>query len=103
MQRYEEFINIINDPFKNGKRRYETILYPRIPVKATDIYILSKKLDRLDNIAYEYYGDQRYWWIIKVANNLPGGTLQIPAGSRIRIPYPLNVTQIDELIKEKQF
>lgn len=102
MQRYEETVGIIRHN-GDGKRRYETMLYPKIPKKTSDIYILSKKLERMDNLAYEYYGDPRYWWVIRRVNKLPGGTLQIPAGRRIRIPFPLDPAQLEELMATMQF
>lgn len=102
MQRYEETVNVIRHN-GDGKRRYETMLYPKIPLKTSDIYILSKKLERMDLLANEYYGDPRYWWVIRKANKLPGGTLQIPAGKRIRIPYPLDATELQVLMAEMQF
>jgi len=102
MQRYENTVEYIRHN-GDGKRRYETMLYPNIPHTTSDIYFIAKQLDRLDNIAHAYYGDPRLWWVIKISNNLPGGTLQIPAGKRIRIPYPLTSTQLSNLLREKQF
>jgi len=79
------------------------MLYPEVPRRSSDIYILSKKLERLDLLAYEYYQDPRYWWIIAKANAVPGGTLIIPPNTRIRIPFPLNEFQIETLLSNKQF
>ena len=102
MQRYEDTVKHIRH-HGNGSRRYETILYPSLPRRSSDIYIISKQLQRLDLLAARYYDDSRYWWILKKANNLPGGTLHIPPGTRIRIPFPLTDFEIEQLIAEKQF
>ena len=72
--------------------KYETVTYPTFSRREDDIYIISKKLDRLDILANRYYDDSSYWWVIARANNLGRGTLTIPAGRQIRIPQ--NITDI---------
>ena len=67
-------------------KRYETATYPIFERKEDDIYIITRKLERLDLLADRYYEDSRYWWVIARANNLGKGTLTIPAGKQIRIP-----------------
>lgn len=99
MQRYEEFCEIINN--NEGKRRYSTLYYPPIPKKGSDNYIFSKQSDRLDLLAYQYYGDSRYWVIIAKANKLFNPTLRIPVGTRLRLP-DLSLVEIDEIFKEAQ-
>jgi len=94
MQRYKDYLEYIAQP--NGKRRYETMYYPKFEHKTSDVYIIAKKLERMDLLAFEYYNDSRLWWIIRIVNNLPGGTFQIPAGTRIRIPYPLDQVALHE-------
>ena len=73
-------------------KRYATSTYPIFNRKEDDIYIITRKLERLDLLADRYYEDSRYWWIIARANNLGKGTLNIPAGKQIRIPQ--NITDI---------
>jgi len=70
-------------------KRFETTTYPTFPRKETDIYIITRKLERLDLLAEKYYDDARYWWVIARANNLGKGTLTIPAGQQIRIPQSI--------------
>lgn len=101
MQRYSDTVQLIN---RDGKKRsYETMYYPEFPYNHTDLYIIAKRSDRMDLLAYEYYGDPRFWWVIARSNSLPMGTMVIPAGERIRIPYPLGNYDIHELLKSKQF
>lgn len=95
MQRYKNYADIINDD--SGKRRYSTIYYPQIPRKTTDVYKVATRGDRLDLLAYEYYGDARLWVILAKANNLLLPTLRIKPGTRIRIPFPLDVGGLNEL------
>ncbi len=101
MLRYQEFSEIITA--SQGKRRYASLYYPKMEPKASDIYMIANKMDRLDLLAYEYYGDARMWVIIAKANTLHAATLRIPPGLRIRIPYPLDYDQIQDQFNEKQF
>lgn len=102
MKRYEDVVNTMRH-HGNAKLRYETSLYPKFPSQVTDYYIITKRLDRMDLIAYDYYGDETLWWIIQRANNLPMGTLMIEPGTRIRIPYPIDVFNLRERMKNAQY
>ena len=97
MRRYE----IGSDEVKNkdGKRVYTSMRYGVPPLKDTDIYIYSKRSDRLDTLAYRYYRDVRFWVFIALANNIGKGTLVVPPGFRLRIPYPLSQQSAVEQIK----
>lgn len=101
MQRYEEFTEPIFA--SQNKRRYSTIYYPKFERRSSDKYIVTKRLQRLDLIAYQEYGDSRYWVILAKANTIPKGTLVVPPGFRLRIPYPLNSGEISELFRDVQF
>lgn len=71
---------------KSGRRVYETWLPPKLDRTIDDIYIISKRGDRLDLLADKYYGDPDKWRIIAAANQLGKGTLVITPGLQIRIP-----------------
>lgn len=87
MLRYQEFAEtIIGD---NKKRRYGTLYYPDMEPMASDVYIIANMSDRLDLLAYQYYGDTRFWPIIARANRLHSASIRPPLGKRLRIPYPL--------------
>lgn len=103
MQRYKEFTEIIKDENNNNRRRYSTLYYPNLPQRDTDIYIITKRTDRMDLLANQYYGDPRYWVIIARSNVLNDATIRPPIGIRLRIPYPLNPDDIDTSFREKQF
>ena len=79
---------------KDGKTVYKSILYPEIPVSEDDIYIIAKETDRLDLLAYKYYGDVTMWWIIAKANQIRN-TFFIPAETQIRIPKDISSLQND--------
>ena len=101
MQRYEEFAEVITATQK--KRRYSTMYYPNIDRKTSDIHRVSKASDRLDLLATEYYGDPRYWVIIAKANKLHAGTIRVPVGIRLRIPYPLDSGDVAREFTIRQF
>ncbi len=71
---------------KDGREVYRTKIYPNIPLKDTDMYIVSQEGDRLDTLAYQYYDDQSLWWIIATANNIHDATFAVEDGTILRIP-----------------
>lgn len=101
MQRYEEFAEIIKTP--EGKRRISTLYYPKLERISSDVYIITKMSDRLDNLAFDHYGDTRYWVIIAKANNLHFPTIRVPPGIRLRIPFFTNHATIETAFRNKQY
>jgi len=102
MNRYREVSDRVEVSHTDRRERYETLYYPKFKYSENDIYILPKRGDRLDLLAFDFYKDTRLWWVIQIANNLPGGTLMVEPGKRIRIPQ-LTVNDIETLITEAQF
>ena len=74
----------INLKEKNLKKHYKNIKYPFIPLSTSDIYVTTVKGDRLDNLAFQFYGDPNLWWYIAKANNLT--TMNVAAGKSLVIP-----------------
>jgi nucleoid-associated protein YgaU len=105
--RYEN-ANIVNNSKKIDSdgterfvRRLETVLYPDFNnLVPNDTYILSQQGDRLDILAKEFYGDEVFWHVIAKANQIGHGTLIVPPGRIIRIPYYDDYQPISRLIKE---
>ena len=76
---------------KNGKPYYGHVIYPNIPLAETDVYIITTVGDRLDSLAYSYYGDSTLWWVIAMANNnVTRGALYPAPGIQLRIPIDIN-------------
>ena len=100
MQRYEKYSEIITTSTRR-KRRYSTMYYPTPERKTTDIFIITKRNDRLDLLANEYYNDPRKWVLLAKANRLHD--LIVPAGIQLWIPYPYNAENIDVDFTNKQF
>jgi len=74
-----------------GKPYYKAKGYPNIPLSSEDIYVITTIGDRLDLLAYNYYNDVNFWWVIAMANNniTKGSLFPIP-GTQLRIPANLN-------------
>lgn len=78
--------NIQTKRDSKGRRYMPPVLYPNIPFSAKDIYVRTGSTDRLDLLAYQFYKNVKYWWIIAHANNLGKGSIAIQEGSQVRIP-----------------
>lgn len=101
MSRYDN-TNIKRD--RDTKRRmFVTTLYPKIKQSSNDIYITSRDGDRLDNLAFNYYGNVELWWIIAQANAIGKGTLCIDPGLQLRIPQNVDgiIQDYNELNKTR--
>ena len=68
--------------------KYLTTRYPNFTRMEGDYYIISRRGDRCDLLAQQFYGDVRHWWIIANANNIGKGSFNIEPGQQIRIPDP---------------
>jgi phage tail protein X len=65
--------------------------YPDVPLSETDVYLYTMRGDRLDNLAYQFYGDSTLWWILSTANpDLPNDSLYPTLGYQLRIPTDIN-------------
>lgn len=82
---------------KDGRTVYRSKIYPNIPKKDTDTYIVTQGGDRLDTLAYQFYKDSSLWWIIATANNIHSSDFAVDDGTILRIPKDyisiLNKTQ----------
>jgi len=95
MSRYDNQ-TILKD--ENGTRYLSQTLYPKIPIKDSDIFIQGTYGRRLDNLAYDYYGDIQLWWIIAKANpdnQSEGGSMYMNPNKQYRIP-----TDIGQILAE---
>jgi nucleoid-associated protein YgaU len=89
--RYEQN-TILTEKFTN-KSYYKNKLYPNIPISSEDIFVITTIGDRLDLLAYTYYQNAEYWWVISMANNnVTKGSMFPQPGTQLRIP--LNVNEV---------
>lgn len=80
---------------ETGRRITRSVLYPPIPRNVNDIYVITTPGDRIDLLAYKYYGEIGYWWIIAEANAIGKGSMALPVGQQIRIP-----TNIGDILQD---
>ena len=73
-----------DDKRPNSFLKYSTTFYTNSPESNSDIYVITQHGDRLDNLAYQYYGAPSLWWFIANVNNL--NTMYVEAGLQLRIP-----------------
>lgn len=85
-----------------GRKAYRTVQLIDIPKSYDDRYIFSKEGDRLDLLAYEFYGDSQLWYILASANNLGKGTFAVPPGLQLRIPPESIILEIDNLLQQTE-
>ena len=74
----------------NEVQAYETTLYQQIPEADVDIFVITQEGDRLDNLAFQFYGNPHLWWYIAHANQLTN--MNLTAGIQIRIPASTQFT-----------
>jgi len=73
-----------------GSQYYLNNIYPDIPLSNEDNYVITVLGDRLDLLAFDFYGDTSFWWIIASANSLSGDSLYTEPGMQLRIPVDLS-------------
>lgn len=93
---------ISTDGSEKRVSRLSSVFYPDFS-QNQDVYIVSKMGDRLDNLAYDYYGDTSYWYVIAIVNNLGRGTIAVRPGIVLRIPYYDDITGIGALFQQYNF
>ena len=70
----------------DGKEVYRPKIYPNIPLRDDDVYVMTETGDRLDTLAFQYYENPSLWWIIASANNIHDAPLGFQDGTILRIP-----------------
>lgn len=71
---------------EEGKSYYTTVIPSSIPEDTFEFSIVTRGIQRFDNLAQKYYKDSTKWWIIAKANNMVDGSIFIKPGTRIKIP-----------------
>lgn len=81
---------------------YNSTIYPKITRQPSDPIIIASSTDRLDQLAHRFYKDRTLWWLIAIANELPGDTFFIQPGTQIFIPKNLS-NIMRNMTKENRF
>lgn len=72
---------------------WDTVDLPEIPVQFDDLEYQVKGHDRIDLVAWRFYGDPVLWWVIAVANDMEILPTDLNRYEIIRIPSPRYVLQ----------
>lgn len=92
--------NNIPTEFVKGKGQvYSSVLLPDVKASDDDIIINTTEGDRLDLLAYQFYNDVNFWWVIALKNNLNNGDLTLDGGIILRIPSLSEANEILNSIK----
>lgn len=75
--------------------------YPEIGYREDDIYITTSGTDRLDLIAYDFWGDESFWWVVAMVNDLECDSFYPPVGIQLRIPKDITLI-VNEFNKENE-
>ena len=82
---------------KEYGRTYSYTMYPKIPIKNSDIFITPTYGVRLENLANKYYEDTSLWWIIAQANGIKGFTALTTENFKGQLRIP---TEIQDILDE---
>ena len=85
MSRYKS--TLTNESAENKNLKYNTTIYEEVPERNDDLHVIAQEGDRLDNLAFEFYGDPKLWWFIANTNGLTA--MNVEPGIRLRISFDL--------------
>lgn len=97
-------LNTIDILQTEGGRRYrKNVIYPEIPVREDDIYVITTGGDRYDLLAQQFYSDSSLWWVIASANTSKRDGLVVRQGVQLRIPQsPAEAIDLFEQVNLKR-
>jgi len=92
MALYRNIQNKVKSKKNKGTKYLKPTRYPRVPLSNNDIQILTIEGDRLDNLAFQFYGDTSYWIWVVLANpdKVRRDSYYITPGTQLRIPANIN-------------
>jgi hypothetical protein len=104
MQRYlynkkVKNVDVHEGNLHHGEMGLTTNLLPEIVRRPSDTIITARSTDRLDLLAHRFYNDRTLWWVIALANKLPGDSLFVEPGLQIFMPSNINKIMNDLRIK----
>lgn len=81
-------VHRIKGSLRNTERTdyWELFIPPEIPSSENDVTHIVSGNERLDYIAYQYYGSSALWWIIAERNNISLPLSEVKQGVELVIP-----------------
>jgi hypothetical protein len=78
----------------DGYEFWDLLELPTIVPQVDDIFYQVKGADRIDRLAFKFYGESLLWWVIAAANDLEFLPTDLNEGLNLRIPSAEYVRQI---------
>lgn len=85
--RFTELLSI------EGVEFWDMVDFPTVPEQTDDLQYQVMDTDRLDTLAFRFYGNSIYWWVIAVANDMEIIEVELNVGMPLRIPSPRYVRE----------
>lgn len=70
----------------DGYEFWDMLVIDDIPVRPDEIQYTVQQTDRIDTLAYLFYGDPVLWWVLAVANGFELLPNDLKVGSVLRVP-----------------
>lgn len=70
----------------SGFTYWDMSVWDDIPVQPDEIQYTPQVDDRIDLLAYRFYGDPVLWWVLAVANGMEDLPTDLKYGVAIRVP-----------------
>jgi hypothetical protein len=77
----------------DGVEFWDLNTLPPIPVREDEVQYTVTFTDRIDLLAYRFYGDPVLWWVIAAANSMEILPTDLKPGDTIRIPSKAFITE----------
>jgi hypothetical protein len=78
----------------DGFTFWDLLELPEIQPQPDDTFYQVQGTDRIDSLAYQFYGDPVLWWVIAAANDMELLPSDMNVGDLLRIPSQRYVLQI---------
>lgn len=85
--RFTDYLDI------DGVQFWDMVDLPQLQEQPDDISYTVAASDRIDLLAYKFYGDPVLWWVIALANDMELLPTDLHESDVIRIPSPRYVNQ----------
>lgn len=99
---FSRYRNLKRLVFDDNSKRIETMGEVEIPEKDGDIFykVTPQYENRLDLVAYKFYHNPLYWWVIAYASDIKD-PFNVPSDTILRIPSTTTLYSLEEQLYER--
>jgi nucleoid-associated protein YgaU len=91
----------LDDFVAPGRRRYTLWKSPEIDLEGADTFVVTDtEVNRVDLIAWKFYGDCSLWWVICYANNIKNAFEELKVGTVLKIPQYMKIVESTAFVTE---